>query len=161
MLIFRDERHVEGDLFNAPETYKVITINCVGAMGKGIALACRERYPDLYENYRTRCRAGEITIGNVYLYEEEKIILLPTKTHFKMRSELSFVTTGIDALADLGRDLNESIAIPPLGMVNGWMKWKERVEVYHHLYNRLQPGETNYRVYLPLTLITEAKKALI
>lgn len=161
MLIFRDERAIEVDLFKAKEPYKVVTINCVGAMGKGIALACKQRFPRIYEDYRLRCKQNEITIGNVYLYEEEKIILLPTKIHFKDRSEIAYVTKGIDALARLGNDLNEDIAIPPLGMVNGWMNPYMRAEVYHHLYLRLNPGERNYRVYLPRELIAEARKALL
>lgn len=161
MLRIRDERHIGGDLFNAPEDYKVITINCVGAMGRGIALACKERFPKLYEDYRARCRRNEILIGNVYLYEQEKVILLPTKTHFKLRSEVSFVTTGIDALSRLALDINGSIAIPPLGMVNGWMRLKERGDIYHHLFRTLASGETDYAFYLPENLYQEAKKALL
>lgn len=161
MLIFRDERHVQGDIFNASEAYKVVTINCVGAMGKGIALACKERFPRIYEDYRKRCRQNEILVGNVYLYEDEKIILLPTKVHFKDRSEIVYVTKGIDALARLGNDLNEDIALPPLGMANGWLRAYERAQIYHHLYQRLNPGERNYRVYLPELLMKEAIRALL
>lgn len=160
-LKFRDERFVQGDLFNADEHYKVVTINCVGAMGKGIALACKERYPKLYEHYRARCRANEIVIGEVYLYEEEQVILLPTKTHFKYRSEIAYVTSGIDALARLGSDLKHSIALPPLGMANGWLKDYERVSIYQHLYKRLHDGEQHYRIYLPQALLEEAKRALL
>ncbi|ANZ48501.1 putative Appr-1-p processing protein [Erwinia phage vB_EamM_Caitlin] len=161
MIIFRDEQSIAGDLFNAKEVYKVVTINCVGAMGKGIALACKERFPKIYEDYRLRCKQNEIMIGNVYLYEDEKIILLPTKTHFKYRSEIAYVTTGIDALARLGHDLNEDVALPPLGMANGWLREYERAIIYRHLYDALNSGERNYRIYLPKALMIEAKKTLL
>lgn len=161
MLIFRDERHVQGDIFNAAEAYKVVTINCVGAMGKGIALSCKERFPRIYEDYRKRCRQNEILVGNVYLYEDEKIILLPTKVHFKDRSEIVYVTKGIDALARLGNDLSEDIALPPLGMANGWLRAHERAQIYHHLYKSLNTGERNYRIYLPELLLKEAIRALL
>lgn len=161
MLIFRDERHVQGDIFNATDAYKVVTINCVGAMGRGIALSCKERFPRIYEDYRKRCRKNEIMVGHVYLYEEEKIILLPTKVHFKDRSEVVYVTKGIDALARLGNDLNAEVALPPLGMANGWLRAHERCEIFHHLFRTLNPGEQHYRIYLPTTLYTEAKAALL
>ena len=80
-----DEAVISHDLFNAPERFKVVTVNCVGAMGRGIALACRERFPSLYNDYRQKCRKEQIVIGEVYCYPEEGVILLPTKTHFRWR----------------------------------------------------------------------------
>ena len=71
-----DEAVISHDLFNAPERFKVVTVNCVGAMGRGIALACRERFPSLYNDYRQKCRKEQIVIGEVYCYPEEGVITM-------------------------------------------------------------------------------------
>ncbi|AWN08828.1 hypothetical protein MLDJOKPK_00243 [Salmonella phage SPAsTU] len=155
-----DEAVISHDLFNAPERFKVVTVNCVGAMGRGIALACRERFPELYKDYRIRCRREEITVGNVYPYPEEGVILLPTKTHFRFKSQIYYVTSGIDALARLGEDLEGDIALPPLGMANGWLRYHERVEIFLHLHERLHATEKHYRFYLPAQLLGEAQRVI-
>ncbi|QVW55278.1 hypothetical protein pEaSNUABM29_00238 [Erwinia phage pEa_SNUABM_29] len=155
-----DEAVISHDLFNAPERFKVVTVNCVGAMGRGIALACKERFPALYEDYRRRCRREEIIIGEVYPYIDEGVILLPTKTHFKYKSQIYYVTSGIDALARLGEDLEGDIALPPLGMANGWLRYHERIDIFAHLRNRLHASEKNYRFYLPAELLREAVKVI-
>ncbi|EBW8959815.1 hypothetical protein BZ973_00350 [Salmonella enterica subsp. enterica serovar Enteritidis] len=155
-----DEAIISHDLFNAPERFKVVTVNCVGAMGRGIALACRERFPSLYNDYRQKCRKEQIVIGEVYCYPEEGVILLPTKTHFRYKSQIYYVTSGIDALARLGEDLEGGIAIPPLGMANGWLRYHERLEIFIHLQKRLQHTEQTYRFYLPDTLLREAEKII-
>lgn len=160
MLTIRKESEIGNDLFNAPEAYKVITINCVGAMGRGIALACRERYPTLYQDYRKRCRENEIRIGNVYVYPDEKCILLPTKTHWRLKSQVSYVTAGITALADCVENLDSSVAIPPLGMANGWLRPWERQEIFLWLYDKLETRRQHYTLYLPDALYQEARSLI-
>lgn len=160
MLTIRKESEIGNDLFNAPEAYKVVTINCVGAMGRGIALACRERYPTLYQDYRKRCRENEIRIGNVYVYPDEKCILLPTKTHWRLKSQVSYVTAGITALADCVENLDTSAAIPPLGMANGWLRPWERQEIFLWLYDKLETRRQHYTLYLPDALYQEARSLI-
>lgn len=157
MLTILPESVIDNDLFNAPERFKVVTINCVGAMGRGIALACRERYPGLYQDYRERCFANEIRIGNVYVYPEENCILLPTKTHWKLKSQVSYVIAGITALADAAENLEGGVALPPLGMANGWLTKAERQQIFLFIEKKLVPRRQHYRFYLPDTLYQEAK----
>lgn len=153
-----DESVINADLFNAPERFKVVTVNCVGAMGRGIAEACKNRYPDLYKHYRKRCFDGEIVIGKVYVYSDEGVILLPTKTHFKYKAQVSYVINGVTALAEQGEDLEGGIAVPPLGMAHGWLAFNERWGIYQHLNKRLQSTRQNYSVYLPARLLGEANR---
>lgn len=160
MLTIRKESEIGNDLFNAPEAYKVVTINCVGAMGRGIALACRKRYPTLYQDYRKRCHENEIRIGNVYVYPDEKCILLPTKTHWRLKSQVSYVTAGITALADCVENLDTSVAIPPLGMANGWLRPWERQEIFLWLYDKLETRRQHYTLYLPDALYQEARSLI-
>lgn len=157
MLTVLPESVINNDLFNAPERFKVVTINCVGAMGRGIALTCKERYPELYQDYRERCFANEIRIGNVYVYPEENCILLPTKTHWKLKSQVSYVIAGITALADAAENLEGGVALPPLGMANGWLTEVERQQIFLFVEKKLAPRRQHYHFYLPDTLCQEAR----
>lgn len=161
MLTIIDEREIGCDLFNAPEHYKVVTVNCVGAMGRGIALACRERYPQIYEDYRAKCRDFSITVGHVEVYEKEGVILLPTKTHFKYKSTPVYVFGGLRSLASTSLEVDSPIALPPLGMASGWLKDWERANVFKYMRKYLVPDERKYVLYLPESLIAEARAANI
>lgn len=144
------ESKVDNDLFQAEETYKVITVNCIGAMGRGIALDCKNRYPNIYKDYREQCKRGDVQPGSVYVYDEEKIILLPTKRHFKDPSSVRDIEDGIIALVT--RDVITpfgSVALPPLGMVNGWLKHHQRIDVIEALRKCCEKSETIFRLYLP------------
>ena len=63
---------MNGDILNAKETYLVHQVNCVGAMGRGLALAIRNKYPDVFRRYQQYCeehRSREL-LG--------KVLLIPT-----------------------------------------------------------------------------------
>lgn len=158
MLTLHDELTIRQNLFNAPQRYKVVTVNCVGAMGKGIALECRERYTQLYHDYRARCRAGEIVIGELTVYQDENVILFPTKVHFKDPTLVSYVTPALHRLAELAERLEGGIALPPLGMANGWLKYYQRVEVWKGLQNIIAPLDATVDMYLPTWLLEEAQQ---
>ena len=50
----------EGNLLEANAEALVNTVNCVGIMGKGIALQFRQAYPENFRQYEKACRAGEV-----------------------------------------------------------------------------------------------------
>lgn len=54
---------VQGDLFDSSAQTLVNTVNCVGAMGKGIALEFKKRYPAMYKRYKELCEQGYITVN--------------------------------------------------------------------------------------------------
>ncbi len=159
-LRIRQESEIDNDLFNAPEAWKVVTVNCVGAMGRGIALACKQRYPAIYEDYRARCRRVEIVTGELSVYEKERIILLPTKIHFKDPSCTDFVLDGIGALATEDNDYLGGVALPPLGMVNGWLRLHQRQQCYLRLAQVLKPDPRQFTLYLPNSLYDECRAYL-
>ncbi|QXO09648.1 hypothetical protein pEaSNUABM11_00224 [Erwinia phage pEa_SNUABM_11] len=158
MLTLHDELTIRQNLFNAPERYKVVTVNCVGAMGKGIALECRERHTQLYNDYRELCKAGDISIGTLTTYRDEEVILFPTKVHFKDPTQVSYVIAGLYPLVELAETLEGGIALPPLGMANGWLKKWQRVEVWQALKEIIHPLQAEVVMYLPTALLTEAQQ---
>ena len=122
----------KGNLLEASTDALVNTVNCVGVMGKGIALQFKRRYPEMYSDYRRACERGDVEIGKMHVFEVDQlsgpkfIINFPTKQHWKGNSSLEWIREG---LVDLVRRIEilgiTSIAIPPLGSGNGGLDWAE------------------------------------
>lgn len=116
------------DLFSfLPHAVPVCTVNCVGIMGKGVALEFKNRYPNFYEDYRKACKKNEIKIGECKLWEYNTfftnlcIITFPTKTHWKYNSEYSYIEKGLDSLNAI--NCEKPIILPRLGCGNGGLNW--------------------------------------
>lgn len=115
-----------GDMFSSKCTTIINTVNCVGVMGKGIALEFKKKYPDMYVDYVRRCNLGEVKPGVPYLYDngDIKIINFPTKSHWRSPSKLSYIVDGLNWIKNNYEKLDiNSIAIPPLGCGNGGLPW--------------------------------------
>ncbi len=117
----------EGNIFASEATAVVITVNCVGVMGAGIALDARYRWPEVFEHYRSACEAGEVRPGRVNWTasaEGRQIVLFPTKAHWRQPSRLEYIRGGLESLR---RDIEERgvlhIAMPRLGCSNGGLNW--------------------------------------
>ena len=117
-----------GDILKSKAQTLINTVNCVGVMGKGIALEFKEQFPDMYENYVQRCQRGEVKPGVPYLYKTlfpPQIINFPTKDHWKSISKLSDIEYGLKHLLEHYREWGvTSLAIPPLGCGNGQLEWR-------------------------------------
>ena len=117
-----------GDMLKSKAQTLINTVNCVGVMGKGIALEFKEQFPDMYENYVQRCQRGEVKPGVPYLYKTlfpPQIINFPTKDHWKSISKLSDIEYGLKHLLEHYREWGvTSLAIPPLGCGNGQLEWR-------------------------------------
>ena len=115
-------KFVDDTVFNTPAEWIVNTVNCVGVMGKGLALEFALRYPELEEKYKKQCSNKEINVGSVYDYEinGQKIINFPTKYHFKYPSKYEWIEMGLKNFLLKYKILKiKSIAFPYLGCSNG------------------------------------------
>src|SRR2546426_2313729 len=121
-------RILVGDILQSKAQTLINTVNCVGVMGKGIALEFKSRFPDMYEDYVKRCDQGEVKLGVPYLYKTlypPQIINFPTKEHWKSISRLSDIERGLKYLLEHYREWSvTSLAIPPLGCGNGQLEWR-------------------------------------
>src|SRR5690348_16276168 len=90
-----------GDMFQSDAQTLVNTVNCVGVMGKGVALKFKEQFPEMFEDYARRCQRKAVKLGEPYLHDEgiTKIINFPTKDHWRSASRLSDIERGLDYLA--------------------------------------------------------------
>ena len=121
-----------GNILEANAEALVNTVNCVGVMGRGIALQFRNAFPDNYRAYKAACDRKEIVPGRVFVFDLNRfenprlVVNFPTKNHWKGKSRMEDIESG---LADLVRALREhhvkSIALPPLGCGLGGLKWSD------------------------------------
>jgi len=122
-----------GNLLAAPAEALVNTVNTVGIMGRGIALQFKQAYPTMFRDYERACKAGEVTLGKVQVFDlgglvggPRWIINFPTKGHWRADSRMADIEAGLQDLVATIRKLRiRSIAIPPLGCGNGGLNWNE------------------------------------
>lgn len=121
-------RYVKGDIFTSNAQVIVNTVNCKGVMGKGLALAFKQRYPDMFLAYQQDCQVGKLSIGRPTLYPKSTpwILNFPTKNHWRFPSKLEYLEKGLVFLAQNYKKTGiTSIAFPKLGAQNGQLSWDE------------------------------------
>lgn len=119
-----------GNLLEADAEALVNTVNCVGVMGKGIALQFKRAFPENMRAYERACKTKQLVPGRLLVFETgaianpKFIVNFPTKLHWKEKSKIEFIQTGLTALVnEVIRLQLRSIAIPPLGCGNGGLDW--------------------------------------
>ncbi|MBO5946877.1 MAG: macro domain-containing protein [Alphaproteobacteria bacterium] len=148
------------DIFCANTEAIVNTVNCVGVMGKGIALQFREKFPENYKLYKNACDAGKVSIGKMFvtkngLLKPNYIVNFPTKKHWRGKSELSYIEDGLSDLRKFLIDYKiKSIAIPPLGAGNGGLDW---VDVKKIIIDKLSDIDAEILVFEPSIRFKEVK----
>ena len=139
-----------GDIFESKCSTMVNTVNCVGVMGKGIALEFKKRYPEMYLDYMNKCNAGMVKTGRPYLYETSvgsKILNFPTKDHWRSPSRLSYVVEGLEWFVNNYEKYKiDSIAFPPLGCGNGGLTWDVVGPI---MYQKLSSLPIKIEIYAP------------
>lgn len=125
MIIFKT-----GNILSDNAQAIVNTVNCVGVMGKGLALQYKKAFPDNFKEYKSACDKQFVTPGKMFITEyddilESKFIInFPTKKHWKGASKIEYIEDGLVDLVHKIKDLNiKSIAIPPLGAGLGGLDW--------------------------------------
>jgi len=131
-------RFKTGDILQEDAEALVNTVNCVGVMGRGVALQFKNAFPENFKAYAAACKRGEVEPGRMFVYETGQltnpryIINFPTKRHWRGRSRMEDIEAGLDALvAEIrSRDIR-SVALPPLGSGLGGLDWnavRKRIE---------------------------------
>ncbi len=139
-----------GNLFDSRAQTLVNAVNCVGVMGKGIALEFKRRFPGMIKDYRARCSKGEVRLGEPYVLKSSRrpwILNFPTKGHWRQASRLADIVAGLEALEAHCEDWGlQSLAVPALGCGYGQLRWREVGPV---LYRRLSRLGIPVELYVP------------
>lgn len=122
----------KADILTANVEAIVNPVNCVGVMGKGVALQFKRTYPANFAFYKRACECGDMKIGTVLVYGTGKrvnpkcIINFPTKRHWRDNSRMEDIESGLYNLVEVVRLYGiKSIAIPALGCGNGGLRWDD------------------------------------
>lgn len=142
----------DGNIFESKCEALVCPVNCVGVMGKGLALEFKKRYPKMYIAYKDLCRDGRLNPGLwvkcMYkgIYDHD-IILFATKSHWVRPSELEYIAQGLQLFQERYFDMSiSSIAFPALGCGCGGLDWDM---VYKIMAIYLEPLPIVCEVYAP------------
>lgn len=121
-----------GDILKSEADALVNTVNCVGVMGRGIALQFKNMYPENFKAYEAACKREAVQPGHMFVFKTGQltpprfIINFPTKRHWRGKSRIEDIEAGLIDLVKVIRDKGiRSIAIPPLGSGLGGLDWNE------------------------------------
>ena len=125
-------RYKTGDLLREGTEALVNTVNCVGIMGRGVALQFKRAFPENFRAYAARCKRGEVRPGRMFVFETGGlvnplyIINFPTKRHWRGKSRIEDIESGLKSLVVEIRSRGiRSIALPPLGSGLGGLRWPD------------------------------------
>lgn len=121
------------DIFREEADLYLITVNCIGVMGAGLAKSFKLLYPDLYLKYKHDCKLKIITIGNPVIYKADdgkRFMMFPTKDRWQDPSLMNYISRGLEWMVansdePEGIDPSWKIVIPPLGCANGGLQFSE------------------------------------
>ncbi|MBI5236672.1 MAG: macro domain-containing protein [Deltaproteobacteria bacterium] len=154
-----------GDLFQSSAQTWVNTVNCVGIMGKGIALEFKQRFPEMFKDYAARCKRNEVRLGRPYIHNLNKqtqhmfddgptkcegpeiILNFPTKSHWRAVSRLSDIIAGLEYLEQRYLEWGIiSLAVPPLGCGHGQLEWRVVGPTLYRFFKQL---DISVEMYAP------------
>ena len=121
-----------GDILAEDAEALVNAVNCVGIMGRGLALQFKNAWPENFKAYAAACRRHEVQPGCMFVFETgllanpHYIINFPTKRHWREKSRIEDIHSGLGALAgEIQERRIRSITIPALGAGLGGLSWDE------------------------------------
>ena len=152
----------KGDIFQSHADALVNPVNCVGVMGKGLALEFKKRYPYMFRYYGYCCKCGRMKIGTpLYVLDDDVnmhcgkrlIVLFPTKNHWREKSQLSYIEECLNELVATykyrnayNRPYYSSIAFPALGCGLGGLDWHDVVSI---MVRKLVDLQADVEIYEP------------
>ena len=144
------------NLLEAKTEALVNAVNCVGVMGKGIALQFRQEFSeDYFKDYKRVCQSGELAIGKVHVYELKNaennprfIVNFPTKNHWRGQSRIEDIESGLQSLVEaVERVRIKSMAMPALGCGLGGLDYTEVKFLTEKIFDSFP--QTRVFLYLP------------
>ncbi|MGH1450927.1 MAG: type II toxin-antitoxin system antitoxin DNA ADP-ribosyl glycohydrolase DarG [Pseudomonadaceae bacterium] len=143
-----------GDILREDADAIINTVNCVGVMGRGIALQFKKAFPDNFKAYAAACKNSQVEPGRMFVFETGQltapryIVNFPTKRHWRGASRMEDIDAGLKALVETIRQYQiRSIAVPPLGSGLGGLDW---AEVKPRIESALEPlNDVQVIVYEP------------
>lgn len=130
-----------GDLFASGAAALVNTVNCVGVMGKGVALQFRRKFPKNYLAYYNAYQRGILFPGGIFPFFDDDscthIINVATKDHWRDPSKIEWVELGARLILRYCESMYiPTVAIPPMGCGNGGLNWADVKPIIDRRFRR-------------------------
>ncbi len=145
----------KGDILGEDVEAIVNTVNCVGVMGRGLALQYKNKFPDNFKLYVQACKQEEVKPGKMFISQTGQltnpkyIINFPTKRHWRGKSKIEDIESGLKDLIEVIQKYNiKSIAIPPLGSGLGGLEWSNVKSKIQKVLGSI--SDTKVIIYEPL-----------
>ena len=146
---------IVGDIFECLETYNldaiVNPVNCVGVMGKGLALEFKKRYPANFNKYKIECDNHSLNLNTVFTtplwkveyindifhYYFKYLINFPTKYHWKEKSNLDQISNLLNNnfISELYKCEINKIVLPYLGCGLGELNKEDFKNEFYKIYD--------------------------
>lgn len=128
--------------------------NTYGAMGAGIAVEFKRRFPEMYEEYKEQCRTGAYVPGTVMLWTKTKPMVanLMTQGHKKsnyrpiiLPAKYEDVFNCLEVFFGKCKQLGTitEVAMPKIGSGLGGLRW----ELIEKKLSELCPATVNVTVH--------------
>ncbi|WP_439259437.1 type II toxin-antitoxin system antitoxin DNA ADP-ribosyl glycohydrolase DarG [Lonepinella sp. BR2930] len=141
-------KYQTGNIFDSEVEALVNTVNCVGVMGRGIALQFKNKYPDNFKSYQQACKNEQVKPGQMFVFDTKQLVLpkwiinFPTKRHWRGKSRIEDIESGLQDLISVVQNNHiHSIAIPPLGAGLGGLAWQEVRQLIEKTLSNLEGVE--------------------
>ncbi len=163
---------VDGDMFFTRAQTLTISVNTVGAMGKGLASHAKNLFPDVYVEFQRVCRSKELQMGQPFLYQREStldwdicddpgdpgiskwFLLFPTKNHWKKPADYDGIEQGLQWIVANYQEMRiRSLAVPALGCGLGQLAWEDVGPLMGQYLSQLR---ISVAIYLPREKIPPA-----
>ena len=91
-----------GDILQADAEALVNPVNCVGIMGRGLALQFKQAFPENFKAYEAACARDEVKPGRMFVFETgflvnpKYVINFATKRHWRDKSRIEDIEDELD-----------------------------------------------------------------
>ena len=120
-------RFTKGDIFATDGIHAYAHgCNCAGAMGAGIAIEFKRRWPRMFDDYAARCADGRFTLGDVCVWTEGEhtIFNLGTQEHWRKKAQIPALTKSLGKMLELAAHAGIArVGLPRIGSGLGGLDW--------------------------------------
>jgi O-acetyl-ADP-ribose deacetylase (regulator of RNase III) len=132
-------------------------VNCIGVSGKGLALKFKHEFPSAVHEYERWCKTEQARTGRVHCVATNDgptfaryVVFFPTKTTWRLPSELSYVEDGLRALVELTHTADiRSLSVPSLGCGLGGLPWAEVLPLIEDAVSKMPSTVERVRIFAP------------
>lgn len=122
------------NIFDSDKDMIVCPVNCVGVMGKGLALQFKKLYPDMFEHYIQICKQDLLVPGRLWIWKSngltKDVLCFPTKYNWWLPSKMEYIEDGLKKFVNTYKSKNiKSIAFPLLGAGCGQLDNEEVIKI--------------------------------